>query len=45
LLQERLLLLDEQPDYDTSYMEDRRVAKDCLLSYGARLDLLAKIPR
>jgi hypothetical protein len=30
---ERLLLIDEQPDYDTSYMEDRRVAKDCLLSY------------
>jgi transposase len=27
LPQERLLLLDEQPDYDTSYMEDRRVAK------------------
>ena len=21
------------PDYDTSYMEDRRVAKDCMLSY------------
>jgi transposase len=33
LPQERLLLLHEQPDYDTSYMEDRRVAKDCLLSY------------
>jgi transposase len=33
LPQERLLLIDEQPDYDTSYMEDRRVAKDCLLSY------------
>lgn len=33
LAQERLLLIDEQPDYDTSYMEDRRVAKDCLLSY------------
>ncbi|MBZ5725828.1 MAG: Y4bD/Y4pK family protein [Acidobacteriia bacterium] len=32
LPQERLLLLDEQPDYDTSYMEDRRVAKDCMLS-------------
>jgi transposase len=31
--QERLLLLDEFPDYDTSYMEDRRVAKDCMLSY------------
>ena len=31
--QEQLLLIDEQPDYDTSYMEDRRVAKDCLLSY------------
>ena len=30
---EQLLLLDEQPDYDTSYMEDRRVAKDCMLSY------------
>jgi transposase len=33
LPQERLLLIDEQPDYDTSYREDRRVAKDCLLSY------------
>jgi len=33
LSQEGLLLLDEQPDYDTSYMEDRLVAKDCLLSY------------
>jgi hypothetical protein len=33
LPQERLLLIDEQPDYDTSYMEDRRLAKDCLLSY------------
>jgi transposase len=33
LPQERLLLLDEFPDYDTSYMEDRRVAKDCMLSY------------
>jgi transposase len=33
LPKERLLLLDNQPDYDTSYMEDRRVAKDCLLSY------------
>jgi hypothetical protein len=33
LPQERLLLIDEQPDYDTSYMEDRRVAKDCMLSY------------
>jgi transposase len=33
LPKERLILLDEQPDYDTSYMEDRRVAKDCLLSY------------
>jgi transposase len=33
LPQERLLLIDEQPDYDTSYMEDRLVAKDCLLSY------------
>ncbi len=33
LPQERLLLLHEQPDYDTSYMEDRRVAKDCMLSY------------
>jgi hypothetical protein len=30
---ERLLLICEQPDYDTSYMEDRRVAKDCTLSY------------
>jgi hypothetical protein len=33
LIQEQLLLIDEQPDYDTSYMEDRRVAKDCMLSY------------
>ena len=33
LPKERLLLVDDQPDYDTSYMEDRRVAKDCLLSY------------
>jgi hypothetical protein len=33
LHQERLLRIDEQPDYDTSYMEDRRVAKDCTLSY------------
>ena len=31
--QERLLLIDEQPDYNTSYLEDRRVAKDCMLSY------------
>jgi transposase len=30
---ERLLLICEQPDYDTSYMEDRCVAKDCTLSY------------
>jgi transposase len=30
---ERLLLIHEQPDYDTSYMEDRCVAKDCTLSY------------
>ncbi len=28
-----MLLLDDQPDYDTSYLVDRRVAKDCLLSY------------
>jgi transposase len=35
LPKERLLLVDDQPDYDTSYMEDRRVAKDCLLSYRA----------
>ena len=33
LEKERLLHIDEQPDYDTSYMEDRRVAKDCTLSY------------
>ena len=33
LAKERLLLIDEQPDYDTSYMEDRCVAKDCTLSY------------
>ena len=31
--QERRLRIDEQPAYDTSYMEDRRVAKDCTLSY------------
>ena len=29
---EPLLRIDEQPDYDTSYMENRRVANDCLLS-------------
>ena len=29
LVQERLLGIDEQPAYDTSYTEDRRVAKDC----------------
>ena len=33
LPQEPLLRIHEQPDYDTSYMEDRRVAKDCTLSY------------
>lgn len=33
LSQERLLRIDEQPDYDTCYSEDRRVAKDCTLSY------------
>ncbi len=33
LPKEPLLLICEQPDYDTSYMEDRRVAKDCTLSY------------
>jgi transposase len=33
LAQEPLLRIDEQPDYDTSYMEDRHVSKDCLLSY------------
>jgi hypothetical protein len=32
LTQEQLLLIDEQPDYDTSYMEGRRVAKDRMLS-------------
>jgi hypothetical protein len=26
--QEHLLFIDEQPDYDTSYMEDRRVANE-----------------
>ena len=31
--QRTLLRIHEQPDYDTSYMEDRRVAKDCTLSY------------
>jgi len=31
--EERLLHIDEQPNYDTSYLEDRRVAKDCTLSY------------
>ena len=30
---ERLLGIEEQPAYDTSYLEDRRVAKDCTLSY------------
>ena len=35
LPKEELLRIDEQPDYDTSYMEDRHVAKDCLLSYRA----------
>jgi hypothetical protein len=34
LAKEPLLLIHEQPDYDTSYMEDRRVAKDCTLSYS-----------
>jgi transposase len=33
LAKERLLRIDEQPPYDTSYMEDRCVAKDCTLSY------------
>ena len=33
LPKEPLLLICEQPDYDTGYMEDRRVAKDCTLSY------------
>ena len=33
LAKERLLRIDEQPSYDTSYMEDRCVAKDCTLSY------------
>jgi transposase len=33
LAKEPLLLIHEQPDYDTSYMEDRCVAKDCTLSY------------
>ena len=33
LPQERLLLIEEQPDYDTGYMEHRRVAKHCMLSY------------
>jgi len=33
LAKERLLLIHEQPPYDTSYMEDRCVAKDCTLSY------------
>jgi transposase len=32
-LQERLLAIDRQPDYDTSYVTYREVAKDCLLSY------------
>jgi hypothetical protein len=36
LPQEQLLLIDGQPDYDTSYMEDRRVAKDCILSYRGK---------
>jgi transposase len=33
LEKEQLLGIDEQPAYDTSYMEDRRVTKDCTLSY------------
>jgi transposase len=33
LAKEQLLLIHEQPPYDTSYMEDRCVAKDCTLSY------------
>jgi len=33
LTKEPLLRIDEQPPYDTSYMEDRCVAKDCTLSY------------
>lgn len=33
LEKERLLRIDEQPAYETSYLEDRRVAKDCTLSY------------
>ncbi|MGO9254941.1 MAG: Mu transposase domain-containing protein [Bryobacteraceae bacterium] len=35
MAQEPLLRIDEQPDYDTSYMEDRHVSKDRLLSYRA----------
>ena len=34
---EGLTPLNGQPDYDTSYMSHRQVAKDCLLSYrGSR---------
>jgi transposase len=33
LAKEQLLRIHEQPPYDTSYMEDRCVAKDCTLSY------------
>ena len=32
--EEILRRLDGQPDYDTSYVSFREVAKDCLLSYG-----------
>ena len=31
--EEKLRLLDGQPNYDTSYVSFREVAKDCLLSY------------
>lgn len=31
--EEKLRALDGQPDYDTSYVSFREVAKDCLLSY------------
>ena len=33
-VREGLTPLNGQPDYDTSYVSHRQVAKDCLLSYG-----------
>jgi hypothetical protein len=33
LVREGLASIEGQPDYDTSYVQDRQVAKDCLVSY------------